>query len=609
MDLGLSEGTLEAICARGEKPSAPVLQVQGYRLLQAQSGSERYRLMLTDGVTKSSSVMLATQLNSLVSDGRVSAGCVVRVDSYSSTELRDGRRLVLLLALEVLRPGDGGGGEPFGTQECQPGSSTEGLAAPSAPPSTPQPRPPVREAIGSPTFSGRGPTGTPGTPLTGSPARTFPISNLNPYQNRWTIRARITSKSDIRRWSNSRGEGRFFSIDLQDESGEIRAIAFNEECDKYYEQLQVNQVYYLSRGVLKAANKQFSTVRHDYEVSIATHTVIRACDEAVEIPVTIPTYTSIAELPSLAKNALVDVIGVCQSLDEVSMVQLRNSSRELARRNIRLVDASGKVVTVTLWGQEALKFVGDRQPVVAIRGARVSDFGGCSLSVLTSSSVQLNPDMPPAFQLRSWYDRVGAHTQGESISDRRSSMSGWSSAAPTWKTFAESKDENLGQGEQPDYFTVKGTVLFVKKENYLYQACPSADCSKKVVTMSSGKFRCERCDRETTNFKFRLFLQANLADFSDNQWVTCFHETSEVLLGDTAERLGALKAQGDDEAIDRIFHEATFRSYMFRLRVKAEHYNDEMRLKAVMMDTRPLDHRTFASKLIADIRRMTQTTA
>nr|XP_032803406.1 replication protein A 70 kDa DNA-binding subunit-like [Petromyzon marinus] len=128
MDLGLSEGTLEAICARGEKPPAPVLQVQGYRLLQAQSGSERYRLMLTDGVTKSSSVMLATQLNSLVTDGRVSAGCVVRVDSYSSTELRDGRRLVLLLALEVLRPGDGGGGEAFGTQGEATATKARGLS-------------------------------------------------------------------------------------------------------------------------------------------------------------------------------------------------------------------------------------------------------------------------------------------------------------------------------------------------------------------------------------------------------------------------------------------------------------------------------------------------
>lgn len=35
--------------------------------------------------------------------------------------------------------------------------------------------------------------------------------------------------------------------------------------------------------------------------------------------------------------------------------------------------------------------------------------------------------------------------------------------------------------------------------------------------------------------------QANLADFGDNQWVTFFQETAEVLLGQSAETLGELR--------------------------------------------------------------------
>jgi ssDNA-binding replication factor A large subunit len=35
----------------------------------------------------------------------------------------------------------------------------------------------------------------------------MPISALNPYSNRWTIKARITNKSDIRTWENARGSG------------------------------------------------------------------------------------------------------------------------------------------------------------------------------------------------------------------------------------------------------------------------------------------------------------------------------------------------------------------------------------------------------------------
>lgn len=35
---------------------------------------------------------------------------------------------------------------------------------------------------------------------------------------RWTICARVTQKGQIRTWSNSRGEGKLFSIELVDES-------------------------------------------------------------------------------------------------------------------------------------------------------------------------------------------------------------------------------------------------------------------------------------------------------------------------------------------------------------------------------------------------------
>ena len=51
--------------------------------------------------------------------------------------------------------------------------------------------------------------------------------------------ARVTSKSDIRTWNKASGSGKLFSIDLMDESGEIRATAFKDQCDQYYDYIQV----------------------------------------------------------------------------------------------------------------------------------------------------------------------------------------------------------------------------------------------------------------------------------------------------------------------------------------------------------------------------------
>lgn len=71
----------------------------------------------------------------------------------------------------------------------------------------------------------------------------MPISSLNPYTNRWTIKARITNKSDIRRWSNAKGEGMLFNIELLDATGgEIRGTFFKENCEKWFPILELHKV-------------------------------------------------------------------------------------------------------------------------------------------------------------------------------------------------------------------------------------------------------------------------------------------------------------------------------------------------------------------------------
>lgn len=101
--------------------------------------------------------------------------------------------------------------------------------------------------------------------------------NLNPYVNKWTIKARyppppfssqsdhdarkpltlvffrpcapprVTAKSDIRRWNNAKGEGTLFSVDLLDEQGsEIRGTFFKELVDKFYTMLDTGRVFLFS---------------------------------------------------------------------------------------------------------------------------------------------------------------------------------------------------------------------------------------------------------------------------------------------------------------------------------------------------------------------------
>lgn len=50
-------------------------------------------------------------------------------------------------------------------------------------------------------------------------------------------------------------------------------------------------------------------------------------------------------------SSLADVIGVCKSVDELTRLTTK-ANKEVSKRTLNLMDMSGKLVTVTLWGEE-----------------------------------------------------------------------------------------------------------------------------------------------------------------------------------------------------------------------------------------------------------------
>uniref|UniRef100_A0A8C9R0A5 Replication protein A subunit n=1 Tax=Scleropages formosus TaxID=113540 RepID=A0A8C9R0A5_SCLFO len=642
MTTKLTEGAIEAL-TKGNTVNNAVLQVVNIRKIESGSGPARFRLMMSDGLHTMSAFMLSTQLNPMAEQNLVAPNCVCLIKKNVTNVLKDGRRVVIILDMEVLRPAEevpGKIGDPTPYVE---GQTKVAPAPPSAPSRTLQPQNghsiPVSKGP-SRDFAKKAPS----TP--GGSSKVVPIASLNPYQSKWTVRARVTNKSGIRTWSNSRGDGKLFSMEIVDESGEIRVTGFNQEVDKFFSLIEPGKVYYISKGTLKIANKQYTSLKNDYEMTLNGESTIIPCEDTQDVPMVQCNFVSISDLETRDKDAIVDVIGVCRSVEDITRITTK-SSREVSKRTLSLMDMSGKVITVTLWGEEAEKFDGTGQPIMAIKGARLSDFGGRSLSALFSSTVMINPDIPEAYKLRGWscksvalnpplvtklhadlmtektssytlfpfvpicrYDKEGHALDGQSMTELKSGGGG--GVNTNWKTLMDVKMEHLGHGDKADYFSCVATIVYLKKENSLYQACPSQDCNKKVVDQHNGMFRCEKCDKEFPNFKYRLILSANIADFGDNQWVTCFQESAETILGQNAAYLGQLKDSvslcvsllQNEAAFEEVFQQANFKTYIFRNRVKLETYNDESRIKATVMDVKPVDHKEYSKRLIMNIRKL-----
>lgn len=397
-------------------------------------------------------------------------------------------------------------------------------------------------------------------------------------------------------------------MDLVDESGEIRATAFKDQCDKYYHMVEIGKVYYITQGSLKAANKQYSTLNNEYEITFRDSTEVIPCldeSEQSKIPTLSFNFCQINSLTPALKDSTVDIIGIVKSCGDVATITSSRTQKELKKRDIVLVDKSLTEVNLTLWGTTAENFEGSGFPVLAIKGAKVSDYNGVSLSSLSSSVVQMNPDLPQAHGLRGWYESEGSSMSTSSLTQASGARGGQDGMGSNMKTFGETKKENLGMNsDKPEYYSNMATVAMIPKEKALYMACGNQvdgrTCNKKVQDQNDGTYRCEKCNISAPTFNWRLILNMSVSDCTDNQWANCFQEQAEAILGISSEELGAMFVN-DKQAYDKAFSNATFKRYSMRLRCKADFYNDDQRVRHSLVTATPIDFNAYNKKMIQDL--------
>jgi len=430
-------------------------------------------------------------------------------------------------------------------------------------------------------------------------ANVQPISGLNPYQNKWVIKGRVIQKSDKRSWKNARGEGTLFSFEIQDDSATLKVTAFKEECEKFYGIIEEGTVVLISKGALKPKDTRYNKTTSQYELTIQRETTIEVVPDDGDLPKVKFDFKTIADIENIEVGEILDVVGVVKSLGEVNTIVTKKDSRELTKRDLQIVDETKKIISMTLWGQQAKDFPSDtgRTQVVAARGVRVGDFNGKNLSSVGGTKLYIDdPDVEDINRLRGWWESEGC--QAEDL--KAIATTGTRSMGSNWKCFKQTTAENMGGGEKPDYYSVKATVVFTKKDNSLYQACTQEKCNKKVQENGTGRWRCEKCAKDLDDFQWRMMLQVNLADSSDNCWATLFQESGEVLLGVSAVDLGKMKEETPLE-YDNVFAEVNFKPYLFRMRAKQETYNDETRLKTTVYEAKKFDPVQYGNVLIQQI--------
>ncbi|TYG42258.1 hypothetical protein ES288_D12G242000v1 [Gossypium darwinii] len=455
----------------------------------------------------------------------------------------------------------------------------------------------------SPMYTNRGPVAK-----NEAPPRIIPISALNPYQGRWTIKARVTAKGELRRYNNARGEGKVFSFDLLDsDGGEIRVTCFNAVVDQFYNQIETGKIYLISRGSLKPAQKAFNHLNNEHEILLDSTSTIQPCyEDDNRIPRQQFHFRTISDIEGMENNSIVDIIGVVSFISPAASI-MRKNGVETQKRTLHLKDMSSRSVELTLWGSlcnaegQKLQSLCDSGefPVLAVKAGRVNDFNGKAVGSISSTQLFIDPDFPEAHSLKNWFVTDGRNTPTVSISRETSSVS----RTDNRKTLSQVKDEKLGTSEKPDWITVAARIAYIKLDNFCYTACPimngDRQCNKKVTNNGDGKWWCDKCDRSVDECDYRYIIQLQIQDHTGIIWVTAFQESGQDIMGVPAKDLYYLRYENqDDEKFMEITRRVMFNKYIFKLKVKEETFSDEQRVKSTVVKVEKVNFSSEARYLL-----------
>lgn len=598
----------------------PVCQILTVRKIPSQNpgAADRYRVILSDGEMYVQA-MLSSQTTYLVEDGSLERNCIVRITNWAPNRVAN-RRIIIILSLDVVAgPTAERIGDPQNIEKANDaGTAGEGDANKPVPVKYEAPAPDVDVQSAGATAARSAPRTTTSVDMSNMPI--YPIEALSPYQNKWTIKARVTSKSEIKHWSNARGEGKLFSCNFLDESGEIKATGFNEQVDRLFPLLKEGHVYYVSKARINIARKKFSNLSNEYEITFERDTQINECPDASDVPDIKFNFVALDSLDGVEPKQTCDVIGVVENVGDVSEIISKASQKPITKRELTLVDPTGMSVRLTLWGKTAETYgtpagqpgcSPDEKPVIAFKGVSVGDFGGRSLSMFSSSTMHVNPDIPEAHGVRGWYDAEGFNKSGQFKTYNAAGLGGTGGGmadggmnARERKLIQQAKDENLGMSEKPDYFNFKGTVIFVKNENLYYPACPKEGCNKKITQESENSWRCEKCEMTYEAPEYRYIVLANVQDHTGSIWISGFNEIGLQMIGVPAGELAKYKEAGDDAAFRDTLERANARTWLFNIRAKQDVFNDTPRVRYTVTKMSPIDFVKEGNELVDAIKRL-----
>ena len=456
----------------------------------------------------------------------------------------------------------------------------------------------------------------------------------------YKLLVKVTSKGEIKQFHS--GKGKLFSFVIMDELGnKMQAIGFDKIADKFKDEIVENNIYEITGGYIRTADKRFDPPGSDYKLILSESSNIIKKDDLeknFENRFTDPDnkFWNLNEIKEAPVNTIVNV--VCIVADKGETTNKDTKSGSILIRKTMVVDQSNEKMELTLWRNlTQLKF--NNGDVLVCRKVRVNDFGGKNLTSTTESKIFINPipsDFPDLsqdiqnlkiFSEQNEFSKGLFSSNNKNDSDNTNKMENENEKKNKISIININKSdinqkkefndkivyidyilEEMGKYILTDFdhrfpfYKIRATITHLgHTEKNFYPGCPNRECNRKL-SYTNGDWICQSCRQSFKTPRYYYSLNIRVKDCSSEYWVDIFGKPAEMIMNINADDYRNILVNRDEEKLGQISEGVEYKEFYFLLKVRLNKYNDTTKKKFTATKIERINKKEDTNRLVNDIK-------
>ena len=460
----------------------------------------------------------------------------------------------------------------------------------------------------------------------------------------YKLLVKVTSKGEIKQYRS--GKGKLFSFVIMDELGnKMQAVGFDKIADKFKDEIVENNIYEITGGYIRTADKRFDPPGSDYKLILTESTTITKKDDEeknFKDKFTDPDnkFWNINEIKEAQINTIVNV--VCLVGDKGEPTYKDTKSGSILIRKMFVLDQSNEKMELTLW-RNLTQLNMNNGDILVCKKVRVNDFGGKNLTSTTESKIYINPiisDFPEiakeiqSLKLFAEQNEInkGINPQSDNNNDNNikkneSTKANIASNKPEINNNNINNNNTIQKKEFNDkivyidsildemnkyaltdfdhrfpFYKIRATVTHLgHTEKNFYPGCPNRECNRKL-TFSNGDWICQSCRQSFKTPRYYYSLNIRVKDCSSEYWVDIFGKPAEMIMNINADDYRNILVNRDEEKLGQISEGVEYKEFYFLLKVRLNKYNDTTKKKFTATKIERINKKESTGKLMNDLK-------